>query len=449
MTAATERASRRDVIERYVARTRGSAALFERASRVLPGGSTRTTVFTEPYPPYIVGGAGATLTDVDGNAYLDFLGNYTSLILGHAHPEVVAAVEAQVRRGSAFAAPTELEVALAEEIVARLPSIERIRFTNSGTEATMFALRLARAHTGRDVIARFAGAYHGTHDLVMTGTPGVPSALGRLVAELPFNDMAGVERALAGREGEVAAIVVEPIQGVAGMVAADPAFLAGLRDYTHRHGILLVFDEVISFRVGPGGAQGLYGVMPDLTALGKIIGGGFPVGAFGGRAEVMDRFDARRPGSLVQGGTFNGNPVTAAAGLATLRFLTPARYEQLASLGDRLRDGLDDRLAAAGLEARVTGVASLFHVHLGRAADVGSIATGRPAAGSAGPGAQAAAIAKRRARRLYLGLLVAGYFIAPRGMGALSTPMTERDVDGFIDAATEAAGVALAPDPAD
>lgn len=443
MTASLERSARRSILDRYTARTPISAALFERAGRVLPGGSTRTTTFSEPYPPYIAEGHGATLTDVDGNAYLDFLGNYTSLILGHAHPEVVAAVEAQVRRGSAFAAPTELEIELAEEIARRVPSIERIRFTNSGTEATMFALRLARAHTGRDVIAKFAGAYHGTHDLAMTGSVGVPASLGDLVVELPFNDLSGVEQALAGRERAVAAVIVEPVQGVAGMVPADPAFLTGLREYTRRHGILLVFDEVISFRIGPGGAQGRYGVIPDLTALGKIIGGGYPIGAFGGRAEVMSQLDARRPGAMVHGGTFNGNPVTAAAGLATLRHLTPERYERLAVLGDRLRSGLTAGFARSGLDAHVTGVASLFQVHLGSTGDTGSLATGRASGDQV-----ALAAAKSRAARFYLALLVVGFITAPRGMGALMTPLTEADIDGFVDAAVEATAEALEDDPA-
>jgi len=438
MTAPVERRARRSVIDRYAGRTPASAALLERAAQVLPGGSTRTTTFSEPYPPYIASGAGAVLTDVDGNTYLDFLGNYTSLILGHANPAVVAAVDAQLRRGSAFAAPTELEIELAEEIVARVPSIERVRFTNSGTEATMFALRLARAHTGRDVIARFGGAYHGTHDLVMAGSLGVPARLGELVIDLPFNDLAGVERALDGRESGVAAIIVEPIQGVAGMVPAEPAFLAGLRDYTRRHGMLLVLDEVITFRVSRGGAQALYGVTPDLTALGKIIGGGHPVGAFGGTAEIMDRLDARRPDALVHGGTFNGNPVTMAAGLATLRQLTPAAFERLASLGDRLRDGLTAGFAAAGLDARVSGLASLFQVHLGPGGDSGSLATGRTGGDPA-----VAAAATARAARFHLGLLVAGFFTAPRGMGALMTPLTEEDIDGFVAAGVEAAGEAV------
>jgi glutamate-1-semialdehyde 2,1-aminomutase len=208
--------------------------------------------------------------------------------------------------------------------------------------------------------------------------------------------------------------------------------------------MLLVFDEVIAFRVDPHGAQGMFGVMPDLTALGKIIGGGYAVGAFGGSAQIMDRFDARRPGALVHGGTFNGNPVTTAAGLATLRHMTPERFDRLASLGARLRDGLTAGFAATGLDARVTGVASLFQVHLGRGADSASIATGR-----SGPGDPAAmAVAKTRARRFYLSLLVAGYLTAPRGMGALMTPMSEEDIDGFVAAAVDAAAEALEAVPA-
>jgi glutamate-1-semialdehyde 2,1-aminomutase len=445
MTASAERTARQSVLDRYLAMTPTSAALLERAARVLPGGSTRTTTFSEPYPPYIASGRGATLTDVDGNTYLDFLGNYTSLILGHANPTVVAAVEAQLRRGSAFAAPTELEIELAEEIVGRVPSIERVRFTNSGTEATMFALRLARVHTGRDVVARFAGAYHGTHDLAMAGSLGVPARLAELMVDLPFNDLAGLERALSGRERDIAAIIVEPVQGVAGMVPAAPGFLADLRAYTRHHGMLLVFDEVITFRVGPGGAQGVYGVEPDLTTLGKIIGGGHPVGAFGGSAAIMDRLDARRAGALVHGGTFNGNPLTMAAGLATLRQLTPPTYERLAVLGDRLRDGLSARFTAAGLDARVTGLASLFQVHLGSGAeDAGSLATGRTEGDPA-----AAAASKVRAARLHLGLLVGGYLTAPRGMGALMTPLDEADIDGFVSAAVMAATEALEPTAGD
>jgi len=402
--------------EAYRSRTPRSAALFERATRVLPGGSTRTTVFAPPYPPYLATGAGIHVTDVDGNIYRDFLGNYTSLILGHAHPAVVAAVEAQIRRGSAFGAPSEVEIALAEALVERVDSIERIRFTNSGTEATMFAIRAARAFTGRPLVAMFERAYHGTHDTAMAGTPGVPSAVGDLVAVLPWEDLAGVERAIAGRESELAAIVVEPVQGAGGVRAASPGMLSGLRALCDRVGALLIFDEVISFRVAPGGAQAEAGVRPDLTTLGKIIGGGYPLAAFGGRAAVMDRFDARVPGAMTHGGTFNGNPVGAAAGLATLEELTAGRYPELAGRAERLADAVATAAAGAGTTVRVDTVASLFQVRLGDHTAASAVATGTGAAD------------------LFVGLLLEGFYLAPRGMGAIATSATDADVDELGEA---------------
>jgi glutamate-1-semialdehyde 2,1-aminomutase len=411
----TQAVSRRDqLVERYRARTRRSAELYERAVAAIPGGSTRTTVFAPPYPPYVEAGSGARIRDVDGNDYLDLLNNYTSLILGHAHPAVTAAVERQLHHGSAFAAPTEPEVTLAEELRARLPSIDRLRFTNSGTEATMFALRAARAATGRDLVARFERSYHGTHDQVSGDRQGIPGSVSALIVELPWGDIDGVARTLAGRERQTAAIIVEPIQGAGGLRPADPAFLHRLRDYTGAHGILLVFDEIISFRVAPGGAQGRVGVRPDLTTLGKIIGGGHPLAAFGGSAEIMDRFDARRPDAIPHGGTFNGNPIAAAAGLATLRELTPPVYERLAGLGTRLASQIRARRSAAGLDERLTVVqdASLFEVGLGDG---------------------------EATRDLFLGLLIEGHWVAPRGFGALSTPMTERDVDAFAEAVVRVA----------
>jgi glutamate-1-semialdehyde 2,1-aminomutase len=363
----------------------------------------------------MVRGQGIRTWDVDGNEYRDFLGNYTSLILGHAHPDVVAAVDAQVRRGSAFAAPTETEIELAEEIRARVPSIERIRFTNSGTEATMFALRAARAFTGRDRIAKFELAYHGTHDIAVAWTPGVPKATSDLVLELPWGDAEGVARALSGSERDLAAIIIEPVQGAGGVRAAPADFLRFLRELTTRIGALLIFDEVIAFRIGPNGAQGrLGGVRPDLTTLGKIIGGGYPSGAFGGRADVMDQFDARRSGALVHGGTFNGNPVSAAAGLATLRHLTPDRYAELERLGDRLRSTIAEGIDRTGLDARVGGLASIFQVF------PGSTLTSPD-----GLSPQAA---------LFVGLLLDGFHLAPRGMGSIATPTTDADVDALAAA---------------
>jgi glutamate-1-semialdehyde 2,1-aminomutase len=410
--------------EAYRARTPRSAALFERATGVLPGGSTRTTVYAPPYPPYLVGGRGIHVTDADGNDYRDFLGNYTSLILGHAHPDVVAAVEAQVRRGSAFGAPTELEIALGEELVRRIDSIERIRFTNSGTEATMFAIRAARAVTGRATVAVFERAYHGTHDTVVAGSPGVPASVGELVVTLPSEDPEGIERALHGRTDDLAAIVIEPIQGAGGVRAASAEILRRLRAICDRTGALLIFDEVISFRASPGGAQALVGVRPDLTTLGKIIGGGYPLAAFGGSASVMDAFDARRPGALTHGGTFNGNPVGAAAGLATLAALTPSVYDELAAHADRLRDAVAAGARQAGVDVRVDTAASLFQVRAGAGETASAVATGAGAAD------------------LWVRLLLAGFMLAPRGMGAIATPATDADIDDLARAIVDAASAA-------
>ena len=403
------------LLDDYLARTPRSRELFERATASLPGGSTRTTVYTAPYPPYVESGDGLRVRDVDGNIYRDFLGNYTSLILGHAHPAVVAAVEAQVRRGSAFAAPTETEIELAEEIRRRVPSIEHLRFTSSGTEATMFAIRTARAFTRRPLIARFDHSYHGTHDGVMTGTAGVPEALSRLIVELPWGDPDGIERVLHGREAELAAIIIEPVQGAGGVRPATSEFLAFLRSYADRLGALLIFDEIISFRVGYGGAQERMGVRPDLTTLGKIIGGGYPLAAFGGRRDLMEIFDARRPGAVSHGGTFNGNPVAAAAGLATLRELTPDAYERLDALGERLLRRVTNAIEQDHLDARVAVVGSLFQVWAGEPA--AAFATGV----DGGP-------------TLFLGLLLEGFHLAPRGMGSIPLIATEADVDDLAEA---------------
>jgi glutamate-1-semialdehyde 2,1-aminomutase len=250
----------------------------------------------------------------------------------------------------------------------------------------------------------------------MAGTAGVPAVLSETVAVLPWGDAEGVERVLLGRENELAAVIIEPVQGAGGIRAADPAFLQFLRDFTSRHGALLIFDEIISFRVGPGGAQGRLGVSPDLTTLGKIIGGGYALAAFGGSADVMDAFDARRQGALSHGGTFNGNPVAAAAGLATLRELTPDAYARLEGLGSRVRDRLGEGIARSGSSARIEGIASLFQVW----PDDESTAATITGAGTP---------------RFWLGMLLEGFSLAPRGMGAIPLVASEADIDDFATAA--------------
>ncbi|HSI98386.1 MAG TPA: aminotransferase class III-fold pyridoxal phosphate-dependent enzyme [Gaiellaceae bacterium] len=320
--------------ERYERLTPASRALWERAVRSLPGGNSRTTIFHAPYPVYLVSGDGCRVTDEDGVERIDFISNYTSLVLGHCHPSVVEAVQRQAGRMMSAAAPSELEVELAERIRERLPSVERVRFANSGTEATMLALRAARAFTERETIATFAGAYHGTHDYAVAipadpdsrpGARGVPEATAQSIVVAPFNDVERTRVALDPHLADLAAVIVEPVLGASGVIPADKRFLSFLRELADDAGALLVFDEVISFRIGYHGAQGRLGVTPDLTTLGKIIGGGLPIGAFGGRGDVMELFDPRSKKRLTHGGTFNANPLSMAAGLATLEELTPRR----------------------------------------------------------------------------------------------------------------------------
>jgi glutamate-1-semialdehyde 2,1-aminomutase len=428
------------LIADYQAKTPRSRALFEEAQRVLPGGNTRTTIFIDPYPFYAARGAGARVWDADGHERLDFNGNYTSLVLGHAPPAVVAAVREAAERGLSFPGPSEAEVRLAEALSRRVPSCERLRFANSGTEATMLAIRGGRAFTGRAKIAKFEGSYHGTHDWVQVSiTPpmdgagsrkrpkavaagaGIPPAVLKHVVVLPWNEPEAALRTIERQARDLACVIAEPVQGAGGVIPAADGFLAALREVTARHGILLIFDEVITFRLGPAGAQGLVGVTPDLTTFGKIIGGGLAVGAFGGRADVMAVFDPRggKP-KVAQGGTFNANPVTMAAGLATLEALTPETYAHLDRLGAALRDRVRDLFRKRQVRAQVTGVGSLFCLHW-TSKRVVDFRSSRPTD-------------PERPLRTYLGLLNEGIVLSQRGMGATSVPMTDADVDRFVGA---------------
>jgi glutamate-1-semialdehyde 2,1-aminomutase len=428
-----------DPAQLYRNTTPASRALHERAARVMPGGTTRTTTFFDPYPLYVVRGEGCRIWDADGAARIDMLGNYTAMILGHAHPKVVEAIREQAGRGTGFAAANPLEVELATLLCDRVPSLDAVRFCNSGTEATMFAMRLARAFTGRPKIARIEGGYHGTHDYAEVSThPDVseagpanrpisrPDSMGtpawalEQTVVLPFNNPEAAERILRDEGNQLAAVILEPIIGAGGVIAATTEFLERLRTVTRSLGILLIFDEVISLRVAPGGAQELYGVTPDLTTLGKIIGGGLPVAAFGGRADVMELLDPRRKSGLPQGGTSNGNPLGMAAGLATMRELTPDVYRELNRQGERVKDQLAEVFASHGVAAQVNGAGSLFAIHF----------TDRPVTDYRTKATSDAWIT----RDFFLGLVNHGVLMAPRAMGALSTPMVEQDIQQFIDA---------------
>ena len=429
----------REVAE-YTGKTGRSRALFEEALRAMPGGNSRTTTFFDPYPFYLQRGQGAHIWDEDGNERIDFNGNYTSLILGHATPDVVQAVQRTAAAGLSFLGPTELEIRLAEAITRRMPSIERVRFTNSGTEATMNAVRLARAFTGRPKIAKFEGAFHGTHDWVMVSvTPdpklagsrkrpksvawsaGLPPAILKNVVVLPWNNAEACEAILTKEAPSLAAVIVDPLLANAGMIPPAEGFLAGLRAMTERLGVLLIFDEVITFRVAVGGAQEHFSVRPDLTTLGKIIGGGLAVGAFGGRADVMSLYDPRGGAPRIsQGGTFNANPLTMAAGLATLEALSPDAYARLDTLGERLRGGVARLLEATRRKGQVTGVGSLFWLHW----------TAKPLTDYRSTRPQDPLLSTR----IFMGLLNEGIVLTPRGLGACSLAMTDDDIDRFINA---------------
>ena len=424
----------------YTAKTGRSRALHEEALAVMPGGNSRTTTFFDPYPFYVQRGQGAHIWDADGIDRLDFNGNYTSLILGHAPPDVVKAVQQTAEHGLSFPGPTEHEVRLAELLKRRVPSVESVRFTNSGTEATMNAVRLARAFTGRQKIAKFEGAYHGTHDWVMvsvSGDPkaggnrrrpkslawsaGIPPAVLKHTVVLPWNDAEACEQILEAEGPQLACLIVDPLMCNAGLLAPAEGFLERLRAASERHGIVLIFDEVISFRVAWGGAQERLGVRPDLTTFGKIIGGGLPVGAFGGRADIMNFYDPRRGGARIShGGTFNANPVTMAAGVATLNALTPEAYARLDALGERLRGGVTRLLAATRRKGQASGAGSLFWLHW-TAEPLTDYRSARPKDAEA-------------PMRVFLGLLNDGILLTQRGLGACSHAMTDTDVDRFVNA---------------
>lgn len=417
----------------YLDRTSVSRELNDQAKGVMPGGDTRSTVHFAPHPAYMVRGGGCRMWDADGHEYIDALSNYTSLIHGHAHPALTAAAAAEMERGTIYGAPSRIQISHAAHLCRRVPGLERVRYCNSGTEATMFALRAARAFTGRELIIKMDGGYHGTHDqaevnlkpdVETDGPPrtiaprGVPGCTESGVLIAPFNDVPAMAALLAEHGPDVAAVIVEPMMGAGGLIEAAPGYLAALRELTREHGSLLIFDEVITFRLHHGGLQSEVGVNPDLTCLAKIIGGGMPIGAFGGRAEVMAVFDPHVEKPVGHGGTFNGNSISLAAGLAGLDLYDQPAVERLNGLGNRLKAGFRTALRHNGIAAVITGRGSLLNVHFGPS---------RPA------NARQAALGSARhaplLRALHLAMVNRGVHSAPRGMYITSTPMKETDID--------------------
>ncbi|MFW5854610.1 MAG: glutamate-1-semialdehyde 2,1-aminomutase [Thermodesulfobacteriota bacterium] len=352
-----------------------SCKYFEDALRIIPGGvnsPVRACKSVGGEPLFIDKAEGSRITDIDGNSYIDYVGSWGPMILGHNHPEVIRFIESVLSKGTSFGAPTVLEVELAQTVVAAVPSMDMVRMVNSGTEATMSAIRLARAFTGRDAILKFDGCYHGHADTLLVeagsgvatlgipGSPGVPKCVVEQTLSLPYNDIETLKSTMDRRGDEIACIIVEPVAGNMGAVPPAEGFLEALRTETEKHGTLLIFDEVMTgFRVAYGGAQTLYGITPDLTCLGKVIGGGLPVGAYGGRAEIMGKVAPQGP--MYQAGTLSGNPLAMAAGLATLRELQkPGFYEALEKISTRLAVGLQGAAVAIGMPVTFNRVGSML-----------------------------------------------------------------------------------------
>ena len=419
--------------------TKRSHDEFARARRSIAGGvnsAVRAFKQVGGEPVFFARGEGAYLFDIDGNRYIDYVGSWGPAILGHAHPAVVKAVADTAATGMSYGAPTVIESEMAELTKQLMPSIEKVRMVSSGTEATMSAIRLARGFTGRDKIVKFEGCYHGSGDslLVKAGSsaltlgvpssPGVPAALAELTLTLEYNNIEQV-RELFGQIGkDIACVIVEPVAGNMNCIPPVPGFLEALRDLTKRHGALLIFDEVMTgFRVALGGAQARYAITPDLTTLGKVIGGGMPVGAFGGRAEIMDRITPDGP--IFHAGTLSGNPVAMAAGLATLReAMRPGFYEALEQKTGALMAGLGERAKQAGVPLNTVAVGGMFGFFFSDAARVTSYK-------------QATACDIERFKRFFHGMLAEGVYLAPSAYeaGFVSSAHTDGDIGATLDAA--------------
>ena len=427
-----------EMYSEYIRRTGTSRQLSEEAESYLPGGDSRSTLYFHPYPLFFARGEGYWLYDADGNSYLDFTGNHTSLILGYGNPHVQQALAEQIAQGTSFPGPTRWQVLAARLICHRTPSIERVRFVNSGTEATMNAIRAARAFTKRNMVVKVEGAFHGTHDVVEVSiapdpaqsgpaerprpvphVQGIPDETLNHVAVIPFNDSEAAVQIIEGHADQVACVIVEPVMGSAGMLPARKDYLVALREATSRVGALLVFDEVITYRLASGGAQEWYDVHSDLTCLGKMIGGGLPLGAFGGRADVMALFDpSQGPSAIHHGGSLNANPLSLVSALATLEQLTPGSYRKLSYLGERLRRGVKDVVAELNAPVQVTGAGSLFGIHFNRepVCDYRSAQKGD----------------SNLRHQLFLGMLNRGVVMDARGAGCISLPTDEEAVDTFV-----------------
>ena len=441
-----------NILNTYVKKTPKSKELWENAKERLPSGSSRTSIFYSPYPCYAERSSGSRIVDVDGNERIDYCFNFTSLILGHQHPAVMKAVANQFEKGTVFGAPTELEIAHAEALKKRMPSLEKVRYTVTGTEACMFAIRLARAYAGRKKIAKFEGGYHGTSDFAsisvhphlseaaddaltpISDTEGLSSGTLESTIILPFNNFTITDTIVRKNKNDLACIIVEPV--MRGIPPA-PNFLRSIREMADELDIVLIFDEVITgFRISPGGAQEKYSVRPDLTTMGKIIGGGFPVGAVGGREEIMslmayqeNEFPTLKEPKVPHAGTFNAHPITLAAGIATLNEMISEMYSRLDETGESIRQGIATALSDMGVRAQTMGVGSLFDIRFTEK----SIIDYR--------GSQTADSVLRRC--LDLDLLNRGVFLPPQHFGCASTVTSRKDIEATLDTVSKSLSMLL------
>ena len=418
-----------DTETRYLSANPRSAKLNAEAQVHLPGGNTRTTVHYSPFPLYIAKGEGSRLIDVDGHAYIDFVNEYTAGVFGHSNPVIAEAITQTVGQGLNFGAPTEHEVKLSSELRKRFPAMELLRFCNSGTEANLLAMATARAVSGKDAIMIFNGAYHGSIFYFSHGPS--PLNVPFPVITSTFNDPEKAASDIARHASRIAAVIVEPMQGGAGALPASATFITALREATEKHGLLLIFDEVMTSRVHFGGLQAHFGVKPDLVTLGKYIAGGLTIGAFGGRSDIMRRFDPSKPGAFPHGGTFNNNVVAMAAGYVALtRILTHEATDRMNALGDRLRAKLNGLASKHALPVVATGFGSIFgiHFHEGKLHNIDDLDRGEE-----GRESEVADL-----KKLYhLDMIESGIYISRRIMGNLSLETTEAETDRLVAAVDE------------
>ncbi|MDG2101518.1 MAG: aspartate aminotransferase family protein [Dehalococcoidia bacterium] len=430
--------------EKYINKTKNSYIKHQTSQDVMPGGNTRTTQWMDPYPFFVKNASGLNIHDIDGNNYLDFMLNATTLILGHAHPEIVRTLSNQIKEGTVYSAPTDGQFKLADILVNRIPSIEKIRFTNSGTEATMMAIMAARSYTRKTKIAKFEGGYHGTHDHVSVSVypkkselnasthPGIseyssqPKSILEDVIVMPYNDIEKTKELINKYKDDLSCIILEPIISNFGYLPLDLEFLQFIRDITTELNIVLIFDEIQSFRVSNGGAQEAFNIIPDMTTLGKVIGGGLPIGAFGGKDEIMDLFDPTSKNfDIAHAGTFNGNPLTMEAGVTVMNNLKQNDFISMNNLGEELRKQLRSVFDEIDLPVQVTGYASLFGINFNenKITDYRSFIKNN----------------SDIAKVFFAYLRNKGILLQVKNAGALNTLMTTNEIDFLVDSTREIA----------